>query len=132
MGDKYYELPEEDKNRIKTYVEDYLKGDYPINVYKISFEDISPESVAKSLFEKDKNIEKCIGILQKCVSVDENNQFYEIGRIGKVLFAIREFLRNKNSQVMLVLTNKNIKFNYDDDPFSATIVNDIIQDLSVE
>ena len=33
---------------------------------------------------------------------------------------------------MLVLTNKNIKFNYDDDPFSAVIVNDIIQLLSVE
>lgn len=132
LGDKYYELPEQDKNRIKTYVEDNLKGDYPINVYKIAFEDISPESVAKSLFEKDKNIEKCIGILQKCVSADENNQFYEIGRIGKVLFAIREFLRNKNSQVMLVLTNKNIKFNYDDDPFSVAIVNDIIQGLSVE
>ena len=133
LGDGYYNIPDEDAKRISDYVHKKLEGKYPINVDGMAFKDTNPETIAKALFEDNEAlVEKYTGKLEQFVDNDKNNPNYEINRVGKAVLAIKRFIQKDHSKVMLVLTNKNIKFNNDDDPFNLELMNELVADLSSE
>ena len=132
LGDGYYILPDDDKQRISDYVHKKLEGKYPIIVKGMSFNDTNPETIARALFDNEALVEKYTGKLEQFVDNDKNNPNYEINRVGKTILAIKHFVQKKHSKVMLVLTNKNIKFNNEDDPFNLDIMNEFVSDLSSE
>ncbi len=110
LKDKYFKLSIEDENRIKEYVNKQLECKYPINVSLIGMDGEDSESISKTLFKKDNNIETSISMFNNySVSEKENSRNYNNVRLGKVLLAINRFLVNKDSNVLLVLTNRNPK-----------------------
>ena len=132
LGDGYYHLPDDDDKRISDYVHKKLKGDYPINVEGMYFDDTNPETIAKTLFENEALVEKYTGKLEQFVDSDNNNSNYEINRVGKTVLAIKRFIQKKHSKVMLVLTNRNVKFNNEEDLFNLDSMNEFVSDLSLE
>lgn len=132
LGEAYYEITDSDRKRISDYVHEKLKCDYPIAVKGIGFENTEPDTIARSLFTNEAKVEKYKGKFEQFVTDDKSNPNYEINRVGKTLLAIKNFVQKKHSKVMLVLTNKNIKFNNEEDPFNLDLMNEFISDLSLE
>ena len=132
LGEDYYELPEIDNINIEKYVRNSLSCDYPINVSPISIEDGSPENVSKMIFETEASIEYFTGVFEKYLISGKKDADYDIIRTSKVLLAIKSFLENKKSKVLLILTNKNVRASGEYDPFNQTLLEDAIDKLSSE
>ena len=128
----YHELSLLDKSRIATYVEEQLECNYEINVKSVSLKRNEPAEISGALFDSSANIEKFSGLFEHYLSEDSNDPNYNNGRLAKVLLSIKDFLRNKDSKVMLVLTNKNIKINEEDDVFNIPLVSKIIDAYCAE
>lgn len=110
LKEKYFKLSKEDENRINAYVNRQLECKYSINVSPISIVRGDSESISKILFKKEDNIEKSISMFNRYSLFEEGRKAeYNNVRLGKVLLAIKNFLVNADSNVLLVLTNRNLK-----------------------
>ncbi|MFA6824209.1 MAG: hypothetical protein WCR38_01230 [Bacteroidales bacterium] len=128
----YYQISTEDKKRISEYVNKQLAENYKIDVQSILLNGENPEEIAESLFTSKGCVEKAGGIFAKTVDENSKTPNYDNVRLGKVLFSVRKFLENKDSRVLLVLTNKNIKTHEDEDSFSIPFVTNIIKGFCAE
>lgn len=132
LTEDYYELPLEDKVNIEKYVKNALSSDYPILIHPISINSGEPENLAKMIFHKEANIELFTGIFEKHLIAGKKDANYENTRTARILIAIREFLENKKSRVLLSLTNKNVRTSDKNDPFNQGLLEDAIKMLADE
>lgn len=132
LKNSFYHITNEDIKRISKYVNNQLLSNYKIDVCKVSLEGEEPIEITKSLFRNDGNVEKITGMFQKYVDENSKTPNYDNVRLGKVLLSIRRFLENKDSKVLLVLTNKNIRLRVDEDSFSMPFVSNIIKEFCNE
>ncbi len=131
LSDNYYELPDDDILRLEKDVNDSLNGRYLINVKSLEIKSDNAETLAKQLFNNDGNIELYTGEFNKYQNND-NTPFYNVTRMVKAMLAVRNFLENKKTRVMLVLTNKNVKYSDDFDPYSQPLIEKVVESISKE
>lgn len=126
LKNNYYEFSTLDKTRIAAYVEKQLECKYHIDVTSVSLKDDEPVDISRALFDTVANVEKYTGLFERYLTEDSKNPNYDNGRLAKVLLSIKYFLKNKDSKVMLVLTNKNIKLYEEEDVFNIPFVSKVI------
>lgn len=130
----YYELPEEDKENIKKYIRSRLNISDNISAAKASIDEAEEDELEKiiaQLFNTQENIELYAGKLEKYKQADRY-PYYHIKRLVKAMKAVRAFVSNKNSKVLLVMTNRSIVENSEYNILSKEIIDSIIDSLSVE
>lgn len=132
LGDKFYTLSNEDIKRITDYVRDALSGDYTITAQPLSVETGEAEVLAKQLFDNEENIELFTDEFERHQDSESKNPFYDVARTLKAMLAVKQFLKNDKSKVLLVLTNKNVKYVDEGDPYSQSLIEKVIASLSKE
>ncbi len=130
LNEKFYRLQEEDFLNIQNKVKVRLERDYKINVDTKECNLSIINEIVKSIFELETNIEKYTGIFEKYKSDKDDN--YQIKRLSKTILAIKSFIINDDSKVLLVLTNKNIKISESNDIFNESLMQEIIESISKE
>lgn len=135
LGAHFYTLPDEDKANIREYIKSRLNKNENIRVLSKSIETASDgtlESIIGQLFQKEENVELFTGRLENYQKIDGGDPFYNIKRIVKAMKAVKDFIAQKGSRVLLVMTNRNV-VEYDErDIFSKEIIDTIIKALSSE
>ena len=126
LNDKFYDLESDDLNRIRENVKKKLNHKYNIYVKVEENNSTAIEKIVKKIFVNPELIEKHIGILSGF------NDEYQIKRLAKTILAIKDFILNDKSKVILVLTNKNIKASSNVDVFSENVMDEIINDIAKE
>lgn len=132
LGDKFYELSSDDIRRITNYVKESLAGEYTITANPLTIELGEAEALAKQLFKNDHNVEQFTGEFERYQDTTNKNPFYDVARMLKAMLAVKSFLNNSNSKVLLVLTNKNVKYVDEGDPYSQVLIEKVIAALSIE
>lgn len=132
LGDKYYNLSSEDAKRITHYVKQSLSGDYKINANTLSVVDGEAEALAKQLFDNKENVELFTDEFERRQDNESKNPFYDVMRMIKAMLAVKQFLKNDKSKVLLVLTNKNVKRVDEGDPYSQSLIEKVVESLSKE
>ncbi len=130
LGELYYVIPEFDKDNIRKEVNERLKGDYKICVKEEKIVSRLPREISSCLFKTADNVEQFSGLFEKYTSVKDDN--YQLARLSKTLYAIRDFIDNKTSKVLLVLTNKNINTANTYDVYSESNIKKIISAFALE
>lgn len=131
LGSDYFQISETDFARIKYNVENQLNGDYIINTNKTPFKGNEETNIiAESLFNTSSLKEKYESKFEQ-YKTDSKNSNYDNIRLGKVLWAIKDFVKKQNSKVMLVLTNRNIKAS-NSESFSTHFISEFIADVCKE
>ena len=132
LGEKYYSLPQEDEENIKAYVEESLPSKHKIDIHHIQITDEEPADLAKLLFDTEANRELFQGTFEAYQNEDEKNKNFANVRTVKAMLAIKEFIKNEKSKVILVLTTRNVKDNSEEDSYCQKVVSAIVESLSKE
>lgn len=139
LNEKYYDLPEEDKKNIQKYIRTRLNISDNITVVKESIDEAEEgklENIIAQLFNKRKNIELYTGKLEKYKQADtranRQDPYYHIKRLVKAMMAVRAFVANKNSKVLLVMTNRSIVENSEYNILSGEVIGSIIDSVCEE
>ncbi len=128
--DAIYKIPNEDKGRVDAMINSHLEGKYKINV------DVIKNSIDE---ERNKFLDNLLidGAKKERIENDLNYKFsnnrddeFSFGRFKKEINAIQKFINNKDSKVLLVLTNK--KTTEDDLSFAKDLVDGIAEKSNVE
>lgn len=128
LKEKFYKLDNQDYKRIKDKVEQRIKHNYKIsvNVEKTPENDVT--AMANSIFNQSGFIEKYEGVFSDYS--DENDDNFQLRRLIKTILAIRDFIVNDSSKVILVLTNKNLKLSGSSDIFCKEMMKQIVEDIA--
>lgn len=129
LNEDYYDLPEEDKENIQKYIRSRLNFSDNITVVKESIDEAEEDGLEKiiaQLFNKPENIELYTGKLEKYRQADKGDSFYHIKRLVKAMKAVRAFVANKNSKVLIVMTNRSVVEYSEHNIFSGEIIGSII------
>ncbi len=104
LGDAYYKLPKEDKERMRDALKrEQDKQKYRIDVTTFAAEGESSEDLAKEIFTAQDSIDVLSNILRT------EGDLWPQKRYIKTIKAIRSFLLNPKGKAMIVLTNNNLK-----------------------
>ena len=135
LNDDFYELPTKDKESIRAYIKSRLIewNNISVSIQGVQKNVESLNDVLSQLFDDEKNIERFSGILNKYLQGERSeNQYYHINRVLKAMKAVREFLRNKTSRVLLLMTNRNIVDHSLYNIFSKEIIDGLVDALCDE
>ncbi len=136
LNDDFYDMPLSDKNDIKKYIESRLENNsYTIEVSKASIDEALSDDLEKivaQLFNNTNNIELFTGKLERYQQTDNRDKYYNVKRIVKALKSVRSFIANKESKVLLVMTNRNVVEYSDYNIFSKEIIDSMIDALCQE
>ena len=131
LGEQFYHLPDDDLTNIRHEVENRLFGQYRIVVKSEEGVGTEPSEIAKGLFTSPENVERFTGLFEKYISPKDKNN-YQLARFAKMILAIKDFIGNPNSKVLLSLTNKNIKTTVSNDAFTEENVSQILNAICDE
>lgn len=135
LNDDYYEMPTYDKENIQNYIKSRLNNSDNINVTTESLDEVKSdnlEDILAQLFNTDENIELFTGKLARYQQTDKRDPFYNVKRIVKAMKAVRAFIENKASKVLLVMTNRNVVEYSEYNIFSEEIIEALIDSLCNE
>lgn len=135
LNDDYYDLPIDDKQNIQNYIKARLKSNDNIQVLIENIDETALgnlERIIAQLFDSSDNIEMFAGKLERYQQSDEKDPYYNIKRIVKAMKSVSAFISNKESKVLLVMTNRNVVEYSEHNIFSEEIINEIIKALSEE
>lgn len=135
LNDDYYNLPPEDLVNIRRYIDSRLNENDNIGVFVNGIDKQSEtlDSIVTQLFDQKDNIELFSGKLVQYKKIDdEDNPYYNIKRIIKAMKAVKEFVTNKLSRVLLVMTNRTVVEHSDYNIFSQEIIGEIVNAVCAE
>lgn len=135
LNNDYYDMPIDDKTNIKNYIKSRLNTSDNIQVSKERIDDAksdSIEGILEQLFAKEENIELFAGKLIKYQQSYEGNPYYNVKRIVKAMKAVKAFIKNRDSKVLLVMTNRNVVEYSEHNIFSEEIIDALIEGLCGE
>lgn len=133
LKDSFYIMPASDRERINENINKRIKHNKRIDVYSLAINSERTIDFAKTIFKTDIYIDLYKSLLESSKIVGSDNddkRNFEYGRFTKVILAIKNFLLNKKSKALLILTNKNIKI--DNDLFSINSINIVLDYLKKE
>ena len=135
LNEDYYDLSEEDNQNIKKYIRSRLNVSDNIVVVKEGIgetEEDRLEQIIAQLFNKQENIELYTGKLEKYKQSEKRDPYYHIKRLVKAMKAVRVFVANKSSKVLLVMTNRSVVEYSEYNIFSREIIDSIIDSVCEE
>ena len=136
LNDDYYELPAEYKVNIERYIKSRLNKNDNINISSEKIEnegDDDLDSFVAQLFEKEDHRESFAGKLIKYRQEKKwGDPYYNIKRVIKAMKAVKEFIANTASKVLLVMTNRTVVEHSNYNIFSQEVIGEIISALCNE
>ena len=114
LNENFYKLPNYDLQRIREYVIDRLGKKTNINIEPKGIdaqENDELKSLILQVFSSEKHTEKFTGLFSKHIQSAERDKYFHIKRFLKCLSAIKSFLANNSSRVLLTMTNRNVAEN---------------------
>lgn len=135
LNANFYDLPVEDRENIRDYIKSRLLDNDNITVTKEGIDEEleeSLEAILSQLYEDEKSVELFAGKLEKYQQTDGRNPYYNVKRIVKAMKSVKGFIENKDSKVLLVMTNRNVVESSEYNIFSEDIIEDMLDALCKE
>lgn len=132
LNDDYYNMPIKDKDNLKNYINSRLISSDNIVVSEESIkEQDTLEDIIAQLFSNEENIEMFAARFSGYRQAN-GDPFYNVKRIVKAMKSVKSFIANKDSKVLLVMTNRNVVEYSEYNIFSEEIIREIIEALCKE